>query len=60
MKIFLFLIFFFLFSSCSFDNKSGIWQNNNKIDAKREGRFKDFITLNTSEKLFNGKESFVE
>ena len=53
MKIFLFLIFFFLFSSCSFDNKSGIWQNNNKIDAKREGRFKDFITLNTSEKLFN-------
>ncbi len=53
MKIFLFLIFLILLSNCSFDNKSGIWQNNNKIDAKRKGRFEDFITLNTSEKLFN-------
>ena len=53
MKIILAIIFFIYLSNCSFDTKSGIWQNNNKIDAKRNDRFKDFITLNTGEKLFN-------
>jgi len=53
MKIFLAIIFLILLSNCSFDNKTGIWKNSNEIDLKREDRFKDFVTLNTSQKPFN-------
>ena len=39
--------------SCSFDTKTGIWENSN-IDSKiNDNRFKDFETLYTEQKSFN-------
>ena len=53
MKKLILIIFIFLFSNCSFDNKSGIWKNNNKVEQKKTDRFKDFETLYTKEKTFD-------
>ena len=53
MKIFISVIFFLLLSNCSFDNKSGIWINNNKIDKNKEDRFADFEKFYTIEKSFD-------
>ncbi len=53
MKKLILIIFIFLFSNCSFDNKSGIWKNNNKVEQKKIDRFKDFETLYTKEKTFD-------
>tara|TARA_B100000575_G_C23142154_1_gene665038 strand:- start:3462 stop:4787 length:1326 start_codon:yes stop_codon:yes gene_type:complete len=51
-KIILFTIIL-LYSHCSFDNKTGIWENSNSVDKKKINRFKDFDTLYTKEKTFN-------
>ena len=53
MKKIILLIFIFLHSHCSFDNKTGIWENSNTADIKKTNRFKDFETLYTKEKTFN-------
>ena len=53
MKKIILLIFIFLYSHCSFDNKTGIWENSNTVDIKKTNRFKDFETLYTKEKTFN-------
>ncbi len=53
MKKIILLIIIFLFSHCSFDNKTGIWENSNTVDLKKTNRFKDFETLYTKEKTFN-------
>ena len=47
------IILIFIFSHCSFDNKSGIWQNDTTVDKKKIDRFKDFETLYTEKKSFN-------
>ena len=52
MKIFLSIIFLLLLN-CSFDNKTGIWKNNNQIDVNKKDRFEDFEKLYTSEKSFD-------
>ena len=49
----LFLILFIFISSCSFDNKTGIWKNSNESVKKSENIYKDFKTLYTDKKLFN-------
>ena len=54
MKFFLTSIFLIILSSCSFDNKSGIWKNSAEVNLKKEERFKDFETLYTQTKSFNG------
>tara|TARA_A100000164_G_C21893277_1_gene766560 strand:- start:233 stop:1552 length:1320 start_codon:yes stop_codon:yes gene_type:complete len=51
MKVLLIFLIIFLFS-CSFDNKTGIW-NNSDIVETREKRFENFKTLYTEEKSFN-------
>ena len=38
MKVFLITIFVLILSHCSFDNKTGIWKNNNEIIEKKKGR----------------------
>ena len=43
-----------LFSSCSFDDKSGIWTSESEI-AKKNNQFKDFETLYSSKEGFNRK-----
>ena len=53
MKKLILIIFIFISSHCSFDNKSGIWKNSNTVDLKKTDRFKDFETLYTKEKSFN-------
>ena len=54
MKLFKFLIILFLLNSCSFDNKTGIWKNENKIsDDKQNKIFKDFKKISSSIKIFN-------
>tara|TARA_B100000941_G_scaffold123587_1_gene87305 strand:- start:1616 stop:2941 length:1326 start_codon:yes stop_codon:yes gene_type:complete len=48
MKIFLLYFFFILFNNCSFDNKSGIWKNENNIDKNQKDTFKQFKNVSTS------------
>ncbi len=50
--IFIFLISIF-FTNCSFDNKSGIWTNENIDKKKQSDLFKDFKKISLSEKKFN-------
>ena len=52
MKYFFFLILVFL-SSCSFDDKTGIWKNENIISNKEKDIFKNFETLSNEEILFS-------
>ena len=45
-----------LFENCSFDNKSGIWKDENNIlndDSNDNDLFKEFETLSTSGKSFD-------
>ena len=56
MKKLILIIFIFIFSHCSFDNKTGIWKNSNTVDFKKKDRFKDFETFYTKEKSFNDSE----
>ena len=47
-----FLIIFFL-NNCSFDNKTGIWDNEKSILKKENDQFKDFKKLSNSQVIFN-------
>ena len=49
MRLFLTLIIFIFISNCSFDNKTGIWIEENKrsISKKENDLFKEFETLNS-------------
>ena len=53
MKIFLITIFVLAFSHCSFDNKTGIWENSNKVLENKQDQFKNFKKLYSEKKLFN-------
>ena len=52
MKLFYVLIILTIFCSCSFDNKSGIWDNSN-ISDKENKLFKDFKEVSISSDQFN-------
>ncbi len=62
MRLFYFLIILLLFQNCSFDNKTGIWKNDNIISDKKNDLFKDFEDLTISKKSFSDtviiKDSF--
>ena len=51
MKKIIIFITILILAHCSFDNKTGIWQNNNEISKKSE-KFKNFKNLSTQEKQF--------
>ena len=51
-EIILCLINFNFFKSCSFDNKTGIWKNENTI-KKEKDIFKDFKKLSSKKFLMN-------
>ena len=53
MKFYLTLILLVILQSCSFDNKTGIWNNANEIAIKQDEIFRDFETLYSEEKSFN-------
>ena len=52
MKLFYTLLILIFLQNCSFDNKSGIWKNDNTISKKDRDIFKDFETLNVSNQRF--------
>jgi len=47
------LFFLIIFEGCSFDNKSGIWRNNDNTAVKKVNVFNDFEKLYTEEENFN-------
>tara|TARA_E500000178_G_scaffold185920_1_gene184136 strand:+ start:2468 stop:3790 length:1323 start_codon:yes stop_codon:yes gene_type:complete len=51
MKFFYLIILFFIFG-CSFDNKTGIWKNENIISKKKNDPFEDFVEINVSNNNF--------
>ena len=53
MKLFYVLVVLIFSQNCSFDNKSGIWKDNNSTSQKNNDTFKDFKALSTSNKSFN-------
>tara|TARA_B110000211_G_C14085783_1_gene556615 strand:+ start:3232 stop:4557 length:1326 start_codon:yes stop_codon:yes gene_type:complete len=53
MKIFYALIILLLFQNCSFDNKTGIWKNENEPSAKEKNIFSEFKNLSSSNEVFN-------
>ena len=42
MKLFYVLVILIIFQSCSFDNKTGIWKNENSISNKDNDLFNEF------------------
>ena len=52
MKLFITLIILFLFSNCSFDDKTGIWKNENVIKKDEEGPYRDFKNIFDSKIVF--------
>ena len=62
MKNKILFLFVILFYSCSFDNKSGIWKNENLITKDNNDSFKEFkrlsITYRPFNKIVNIKKNF--
>ena len=57
MKKFYFLFLLALLNGCSFDNKSGIWNNELETFGEKKDAFKDFIKISSEESIFNKKIS---
>ena len=53
IKLFYILIILIFINNCSFDNKTGIWKNENVTSNKDENQFKDFRTLYSSKESFD-------
>jgi len=54
MQFFKILILLFLFYSCSFDTKTGIWKNDNIApNIENNSVFKDFVKITSSDEKFN-------
>ena len=47
------MIVLFILNSCSFDDKSGIWQNENQVSKKEDFVFKDFKKISSSNSNFD-------
>lgn len=53
MRFFFSFLILILFQSCSFDNKSGIWQSKENLPKKASSQFKDFKKLSAIQDNFN-------
>ena len=54
MKLIFILVIFVLLQNCSFDKKSGIWENEDQVTSKKEKKFfEGFIEFNSDQKIFN-------
>ena len=53
MKSFYIIVLIFFLYSCSFDNKTGIWNDENKITLKEKKLFSDFKDISSSKEKFN-------
>lgn len=52
MKLLYSLVVLLLLNNCSFDNKSGIWKNENIVANKNDSPLKDFKKISNREKIF--------
>ena len=52
MKITIFFLILLFTVNCSFDDKTGIWKNENSISNKKKDVFKDFEKLSNEKELF--------
>ena len=59
MKFFYALLILIFFQNCSFDNKTGIWKNDNIISRENDDVFKEFETLSTINKSFD-EEIYID
>ena len=54
MKLyFILIIIVFFLNNCSFDNKTGIWDNQKNISKESNDQFKDFKKTSFSQEIFN-------
>ena len=53
MKLYFILIIVFFLNNCSFDNKTGIWINENAILEEENDQFKEFKKISSSQEIFN-------
>ena len=53
MKFYLILLLVFFFQACSFDNKTGIWNNVNEISKDAKGVLGQLESLSSANKPFN-------
>ena len=53
MKLYFILIIVFFLNNCSFDNKTGIWDNEKNITKESNDQFKDFKKTSFSQEIFN-------
>ncbi len=51
-KIIVFLIFFLIFSNCSFDNKTGIWKDASKLEKKEKKKDSKLESVFLKDKIF--------
>ena len=62
MKNKILFLFVIIFYSCSFDNKSGIWKNENLVTKDNNNSFREFkklsITYSPFNKIVNTKKNF--
>ena len=60
MKNYILILIIISFYSCSFDNKSGIWKNENSITEDTNDIFRDFkklaVTTNAFNQIINNKK----
>ena len=52
MRLLYSLVVLLLLNNCSFDNKSGIWKNENIVANKNDSPLKDFKKISNREKIF--------
>ena len=53
MKLYFILIIVLFLNNCSFDNKTGIWNNENRILKEENNQFRDFKIISSSQETFN-------
>ena len=53
MKLFYAIIILFILSSCSFDDKTGIWKNKNLTQSAKDGPLNDFKKISSSKNIFD-------
>ena len=53
MKLFYAIIILFILSSCSFDDKTGIWKNENLTQSAKDGPLNDFKKISSSKNIFD-------
>ena len=53
MKLFYALVILIIFTNCSFDNKTGIWKNENIISKETNDIFSEFEELSTLNNSFD-------